>query len=164
MSARSQQTMESAMFRSVKVPRTFIAAVALATATGCAQPEKAAAPAPGAEQAGAWYQIYFEAGGFQIKDKAQSIVRSVAHLVATEGPSRVTVIGKTDRIGAAPANMALSRRRAGAVRDALIAVGVPTSSILTRWTGERKPHMATADQVDEQGNRVVDITVLKLSR
>jgi peptidoglycan-associated lipoprotein len=154
--------MENVMFRSAKVLPTFIAAVALAISAGCTQPERAAAPAPGAEQAGAWYQIYFEAGAFQIKGKAQTIVRSVAHLVATEGPSRVMVIGKTDRIGAAPANMALSRRRADAVRDALIVVGVPASSIVTTWTGERKPHMATADQVDEQGNRVVDITVLKL--
>jgi outer membrane protein OmpA-like peptidoglycan-associated protein len=76
----------------------------------------------------------------------------------------VTVIGKTDRVGAAPANMALSRRRANAVRDALVAAGVPAASIVTSWTGEGKQQMATADEVDQQGNRVVDITVLKLPR
>lgn len=156
--------MENAMLRSAKFLRTLAAAVALATTAGCTPSEKAAAPAPGAEQAGAWYQIYFEAGSSRVKDKAEIIIRSVANLVATEGPSRVTVIGKTDRIGALPANVALSRRRADAVRDALIAVGVPASSIATSWTGERKQQMATANEVDEQGNRVVDITVLKLPR
>jgi outer membrane protein OmpA-like peptidoglycan-associated protein len=42
--------------------------------------------------------------------------------------------------------------------------GVPASSINTSWTGERKQQMATANAIDEQGNRVVDITVLKLPR
>jgi OOP family OmpA-OmpF porin len=156
--------MESVMFRSTNVLTTLAAAIALATASGCSPPEKPAAPAPGAEQAGAWYQIYFEAGSSQVKDQADSIIRSVARLVAAEGPARVTVIGKTDRIGAPPANEALSRRRADAVRDALIAAGVPASSIATSWTGERRQQMATANEVDEQGNRVVDITVLKLPR
>lgn len=150
------------MFRPAKVLRALATAITLVSAAGCARPEQAAAPAPGAEQAGAWYQIYFEAGNAQVKDKADVIIRSVARLVAAEGPSRVTVIGKTDRIGAPPANMALSRRRADAVRDALIAAGVPASSIVTSWTGERKPQMATPIDADEQGNRVVDITVLKL--
>jgi peptidoglycan-associated lipoprotein len=152
------------MFRATRVVRTMAAAAVLAVTAACAPPERAAAPAPGAEQAGAWYQIYFEAGNSQIKDKAQIIIRSVARLATTEGPSRVTVIGKTDRIGAAPANMALSRRRANEVRDALIAAGVPAASIVTSWTGEARQQMKTHDEVDEQGNRVVDITVLKLPR
>jgi peptidoglycan-associated lipoprotein len=152
------------MFRSARILSMFAAAGALAVAAGCTRPELAAAPAPGAEQAGAWYQIYFEAGSSEVKDKAGNIIKSVAKLVATEGPSQVTVVGKTDRIGAPPANSVLSRRRADAVRDALIAVGVPASSIATSWTGERKQQMATADEVDQQGNRVVDITVLKLPR
>ena len=152
------------MFQTTKVLRTLTAAAALAMAASCAPAEKAAAPAPGAEQAGAWYQIYFEAGSSQVKDKADAIIKSVARLVATEGSSRVTVIGKTDRIGAPPANVALSRRRADAVRDALITAGVPPASIITTWTGELRPQIKATNDVDEQGNRVVDITVLKLPR
>jgi peptidoglycan-associated lipoprotein len=154
------------MFRSNKFIPTLAAAVALALTAGCTQPapQPVAAPAPGAEQAGAWYQIYFETGSSKVKDKAGAIITSVARLVAADGATRVTVIGKTDRIGAPPANTALSRRRADAVRDALIAAGVPASSIGTSWTGEGRSQMATADEVNEQGNRVVDITVLKLSR
>jgi OOP family OmpA-OmpF porin len=156
--------METAMLRSNNVFPALAAAVALALAVGCAPTEQAAAPAPSAPQAGAWYQVYFEAGSAQVKDDAAPIIKSVARLVANEGSSRVTVIGKTDRIGAPPANTVLSRRRADAVRDALIAAGVPATSIATSWTGERGQQMATANGVDEQGNRVVDITVLKLSR
>lgn len=153
------------MFRSNKFIPTFAAAVALVVTTGCTQPapQPVAAPAPGAEQAGAWYQIYFETGGSAVKDDAGAIIASVARLVAADGTARVTVIGKTDRIGAPPTNAALSRRRADAVRDALIAAGVPAASIVTNWTGEGRQQMKTANAIDEQGNRVVDITVLKLS-
>jgi outer membrane protein OmpA-like peptidoglycan-associated protein len=151
------------MFRSNKVMATLL--VALALTAGCTQSApQSAAPKPGAEQAGAWYQIYFETGGSDVKDRAAPIITSVARLVAADGAARVTVIGKTDRVGAPPANSALSRRRADAVRDALIAAGVPAASIVTSWTGEARQQMATANEVAEQGNRVVDITVLKLSR
>jgi OOP family OmpA-OmpF porin len=156
--------MKQSMFRVVTRLALPTAATALVMATGCARSELAAAPEPGAEQAGAWYQIYFETGSAQVKDKAGNIINSVAKLVTTEGPSRVTVIGKTDRIGAPPANEALSRRRADAVRDSLIIAGVPAASIVTSWTGERTRQMTGANEVDEQGDRVVDVTVLKLPR
>jgi OOP family OmpA-OmpF porin len=156
------------MSRAVKPLRLTIAAatlaVMLAALGGCAQPERAAAPRPGAEQAGAWYQIYFEAGDARVKDKAGEIIASIARLAAREGPSRLTVIGRTDRIGAAPPNMALSRRRADAVRDALIAAGVPASSIVTAWTGEVGRQKAMMTDSDDQGDRVVDITVSALPR
>jgi len=148
------------MLRCVK-PRLLMAAAMLALIGGCAQPERAAAPEPGGEQAGAWYQIYFEAGDAHVKDKAGSIIASIARLAARQGPSRLTVIGRTDRIGAAPANMALSRRRADAVRDALIAAGVPASRFVTTWTGEVRPRRPAPLETDDQGDRVVDITVLR---
>jgi hypothetical protein len=88
----------------------------------------------------------------------------VAHVVANAGPTRVTVIGRTDRVGAPPANMALAERRADAVRGALITAGVPADSIDTSWTGEGRQAVATADDAAEPRNRVVDITVVKLSR
>lgn len=147
------------MSRYCKLPRPLMAAAMLLLASGCAPTERAAAPEPGGEQAGAWYQIYFEAGDAHVRDKAGLIIGSAARLAAKERPSRLTVIGRTDRIGAAPANMALSRRRADAVRDALIAAGVPASSIATTWTGEVRPRAAPG--TDDQGDRVVDITVLR---
>jgi OOP family OmpA-OmpF porin len=76
----------------------------------------------------------------------------------------VTVIGKTDRVGSATANLALSQRRADQVRDALVAAGVPAVRIDTRWTGEGLQQVATGDDIDEQRNRVVDITVVQQPR
>ena len=165
------------MTKSAKILQAFAATLVLSLAAGCADktaptataapaygggsPPMAAAPAPGPELAGAWYQVYFDTNSVEINDRGRMIVKNVANVVATAGPTRVTVIGRTERVGTPPANLALSHRRANAVRDALIAGGVPANKIDTDWTGEYKQQVATADDAAESRNRVVDITVIK---
>lgn len=51
----------------------------------------------------------------------------------------INVVGYTDRIGAAKYNMNLSRKRAEAVRDYLVAQGVPAAAINTEGRGEADP-------------------------
>lgn len=155
------------MFQSAKILRAFVTAVALSLSAGCAQqasPPPQAATADGPELAGAWYQIYFDTNSVAIDARGQMIVKNVAYVVANNGSTRVTVIGKTDRVGTPAANLALSQRRADAVKNALIAAGVPAARIDTSWTGEGKQEVATADEAVERRNRVVDVTVVKLPR
>jgi len=154
------------MFQTAKILRAVVATLALSLAAGCAEkasppPQTAAASSP--ELAGAWYQVYFDTNSYAINARGQTIVKTVAYVVANAGPTRVTVIGRTDRVGAPPANLALAQRRADTVRDALITAGVPADHIDTSWTGEGKQAVATADDAAEPRNRVVDITVVKQS-
>ena len=165
------------MFESTKMLRALAAAAVLAMAAGCADktapaataapaygggsPPMAAAPGTAPELAGAWYQVFFDTNSAELNDRGKLVVKNVANVVATAGPTRVTVIGKTDRVGGAPANLALSERRANTVRDALVAGGVPANKIDTGWTGEYKQQVATVDDAAEARNRVVDITVIK---
>jgi outer membrane protein OmpA-like peptidoglycan-associated protein len=51
-------------------------------------------------------------------------------------PSRVRTAGHTDTSGSEVYNMALSLRRANAVKDALVKVGVPAAAITTVGRGE----------------------------
>jgi len=152
------------MFKPSKTLQALAAVLALSVA--CVFAEQASAQSPAApvaapELAGAWYQVYFDTNSVAINARGQAIVQQVAYVVANAGPTRVTVIGKTDRVGAPPANMALSMRRADAVRDALIATGVPAANIDTSWTGEARQQVATANDINESRNRVVDVTVVK---
>jgi len=155
------------MFQSAKILRVFVTAVAFSLSAGCAQqasPPPQAAAADGPELAGAWYQIYFDTNSVAIDARGQMIVKNVAYVVANTDSTRVTVIGKTDRVGTPAANLALSQRRADAVKNALITAGVPAARIDTSWTGEGKQEVATADEAVERRNRVVDVTVVKLPR
>ena len=154
------------MFKSKNILRVLVSTLALSAMVGCAgqpyQPRADMESVP--ELAGAWYQVYFDSEGSTIDERGRMIVKTVADVAENNGPTRVSVIGKTDRVGTKSENMVLSRQRADVVRDALIAAGVPAGHIDTSWTGENRQEVATANNVSEQGNRVVDITVLKLSR
>ncbi len=159
------------MFQSTKISRILAVTFTLAMVAGCAEQAprttaRAAPPAPAAaadapELAGAWYQVFFDTNKTNIDNRGQMIVKNVAYVVANTNAARVTVIGKTDRVGDSVGNMALSQQRAGQVRDALIAAGVPATHIDTSWTGEGKQEVATANDAAEPRNRVVDITVIK---
>ena len=153
------------MLQSRKYLRVILATLALGLTAGCAETmnSQSAAPAPqGPELAGAWYEIYFDTDSAELNQRGQTIVATVANVVANAGPTRVTVIGKTDRVGAPPANMALARERADAVREALVAAGVPAAIIDTTWTGEGSQAVATLDDAAEPLNRVVDVKVVKV--
>jgi outer membrane protein OmpA-like peptidoglycan-associated protein len=71
----------------------------------------------------------------------------------------VRVIGHTDRVGSRQANDALSKNRAEAIREQLIASGVPADSLETVGRGERDLLVPTEDEVDEPRNRRVEINL-----
>jgi peptidoglycan-associated lipoprotein len=163
--------MEMTMLQSRIALPLAIATLALSFVAGCAQQAISPAPPPthdaatsGPELAGAWYQIYFDTGSIAINARGQIIVKNVAYVVAHGGPARVTVIGRTDRVGSAPDNLALSARRASAVSNALVAAGVPAAIIDTTWIGEGVQTAAAADEAVNPRNRAVDVTVVKQSR
>jgi OOP family OmpA-OmpF porin len=146
--------------------RSAMLAAILATGAACTQ-QTASAPPPAAAQgpelAGAWYEVYFDTNSSSMDDRGRTIVRSVAYVVANNTTTRVTVIGKTDTVGAQASNLALSKLRADGVREALINAGVPASRIDTSWTGEMRQDTATPNETANRRNRVVDITVVKMT-
>lgn len=151
------------MYQSSRISRAFVATVGLCLLAGCAEqatPPQAAATT-GPRLAGAWYQVYFDTNKVDLDAQGQMIVKTVASVATNDLGTRVTVIGKTDSVGVPAANTALSRRRADQVRNALVTAGVPASRIDTSWTGEAKQNVATANDVAERRDRVVDITVVE---
>lgn len=110
--------------------------------------------------AGAWYRVYFDSNKADIDDRGRMMIDRAVYVAKSNAAARVSVIGRTDRVGTPAANMTLSQRRADRVRDALIAAGVPADRIDTSWTGEVKQRVATPNDVVERRNRVVDITVV----
>jgi OOP family OmpA-OmpF porin len=71
----------------------------------------------------------------------------------------ISPTGHADRAGSEDYNLALSLRRAEAVRDALIAAGIPADAITVARRGEDEPAVPTPDGVQEQANRRVEIVV-----
>jgi OmpA-OmpF porin, OOP family len=114
--------------------------------------EPAAAPAPARQ-----YNVYFDFDKANLTEDGRKIVNLVADQ-AKSGNVNVAITGKADLSGTDAYNLGLSKHRAEAVRQALIADGVSARNIEERYVGMREPPVPTAPGVREPRNRVVEIS------
>jgi filamentous hemagglutinin family protein len=114
----------------------------------------AARPAPPAS-----YQFYYKLGSVTLEPNALAAFDKVFAEITRRKAAEVVVAGYTDTVGAAPDNDRLSRERAQNVSKLLVARGLAPMSVTAFGRGERDPEVPTKDQVAEQKNRRVEITV-----
>ena len=105
------------------------------------------------------FTVYFRSGGNDLTPESRAILDQVRAELGRRPAPEIQVIGHTDRVGRQEANDELSIRRAGTVRDILIAAGIPGDQIETAGRGERDPLVPTAEEVAEARNRRVEISV-----
>lgn len=74
--------------------------------------------------------------------------------------TRITISGHTDSTGSEEYNQRLSERRAEAVKNALVGVGINPSRITTIGFGESKPIASNATEAGRQQNRRVEIRIV----
>ena len=119
---------------------------------------QAPAPAPQAAQP-AVYLVLFDFDKSNINAAGQAVINQVIADFNANKSTAISVTGHTDRAGSAAYNEKLSERRADAVREALIAGGIPAEAITTAWKGESENAVPTADGVKEQANRRAEIII-----
>lgn len=145
--------------------RQTAAMAAVAVLVSCAEPPQhtavASNPPPVAPGPTAtWYHVGFDTNSFKVSGSGQAVVADVTNFLQAHPASIATIIGKTDTVGSADYNMHLSHQRADAVRDQLVYSGnIAADRVETRWTGEGRQHEATATDVADASNRVVDIAI-----
>ena len=105
------------------------------------------------------FTLYFAVGAEALTPESAAELAKIRQEIFHRAPSQVMVIGHTLTGGGLEANDALSLKRAAAVREILIAAGVPAGKIETAGRGEREPLLKTADEVAEPKNRRVEISV-----
>jgi outer membrane protein OmpA-like peptidoglycan-associated protein len=102
--------------------------------------------------------VFFEFDKSALTPDGRKVVDSAASAYKS-GKSGVAIAGYTDLAGSQQYNLALSKRRADAVKTALVQDGVPASAIDESWFGKQNPRVPTADGVREPQNRRVEITM-----
>lgn len=103
------------------------------------------------------FLVFFGFNKSSLTPQAMATVRKAAVAATQLGTANIRVMGHTDRSGSVSYNKALSLRRAGAVKKALVTEGVMGSAISIAGRGESEPIRPTADGVREPQNRRVQI-------
>ena len=95
--------------------------------------------------------VFFDWDRSNLSQQALNTIKQAAAAFKTKGNARITATGHTDTSGPEAYNMALSLRRANAVKDALVRDGVPAHGDHGDRPGETGP--AGADRATTCASR-----------
>jgi peptidoglycan-associated lipoprotein len=119
-------------------------------------------PEPGSPQdfqVAAGNTVYFGFDKYDLSSDAQAVLRRQAQWLNTYGNVTVTVEGHCDERGTREYNLALGERRATAVKNYLVALGVSASRIQTISYGKERPAVLGSNEAAWAKNRRA-VTVL----
>jgi outer membrane protein OmpA-like peptidoglycan-associated protein len=126
------------------------------TTTPPPAPPRAAPPPPAIPQK---FLVFFDFDKSNLRTDAQKIVADAVDYAKKNGKARITATGHADTSGTPAYNLALSERRANAVKAELARLGISENEVVVLFKGESEPLVATGDGVKEPQNRRVEIVM-----
>jgi peptidoglycan-associated lipoprotein len=125
------------------------------------------APLPGSERdfvINVGDRVYFDFDRYEIRSDAQPLLDSQATWLKRYPAVQVRIEGNCDERGTREYNLALGARRANAVREYLVAHGIPAARISTVSYGKEKPiDLGSGDEAD-QHNRNAHTAIVSGAR
>jgi peptidoglycan-associated lipoprotein len=118
--------------------------------------------APGSQQdlaATAGDRVFFAYDQSTISPEGQQILERQADWLKRYANVSVTIEGHCDERGTREYNLALGERRAQAVKNVLVALGIPAARIQTISYGKERPIIVGSDEAGYAQNRVGITTV-----
>jgi outer membrane protein OmpA-like peptidoglycan-associated protein len=105
--------------------------------------------------------ILFDTGKADLKAGAKSNISQLAGIMKKYPENVLTIKGYTDSSGSAKVNQPLSEKRAQAVRDALVADGIPATTVTAMGMGSENPvdPGKTKDALAKNRRVEIEITV-----
>jgi len=116
-------------------------------------------PPPAQAVAPPTFMVFFDWDRSNLSPQALNTIQQAAAAYKQRGSATITATGHTDTSGPENYNMALSLRRANAVKNALVQEGVPAQAITATGVGEAGLLVQTGDGVREPQNRRVEIVI-----
>jgi Outer membrane protein and related peptidoglycan-associated (lipo)proteins len=103
--------------------------------------------------------VLFDIDRAQLKSGGVREVQKLADILKQNPQRNVAIEGFTDSTGSESHNQELSERRANAVRDTLMNMGIDSSRITTRGYGKSFPVASNSNEAGRQLNRRVEVII-----
>lgn len=97
--------------------------------------------------------VFFDYDMSTIRDDARPILQKNTAYLQRWVSTRVSIEGHADSRGTSEYNLALGERRASAVRDYLVSLGIPAGRLLAVSRGEESPQCTAENEACWQRNR-----------
>jgi outer membrane protein OmpA-like peptidoglycan-associated protein len=104
--------------------------------------------------------VLFESGQTELRDEAMASLVEVVDLLQSEPDKNIRIEGHTDSVGEAETNLEISQKRADAVFNALVSLGVDAARVTAAGMGEDFPIASNETEDGRQQNRRVDVILL----
>jgi outer membrane protein OmpA-like peptidoglycan-associated protein len=99
------------------------------------------------------YTVFFDFDKSTLTPEAREIVAKAVETAKMHGPVHITITGHTDTVGSHRYNQALSERRANAVKNEMVRMGMNSVEISTMGKSFDDPLIPTGPGVREPQNR-----------
>jgi outer membrane protein OmpA-like peptidoglycan-associated protein len=103
--------------------------------------------------------VRFKFASAELTPEARRTIDALRDRLKIEQPRTVTIEGHTDSVGSLEVNMALSKRRADAVKKALAEGGIDSSIIRTSGVAFRYPVASNATKQGRAANRRIEVSL-----
>jgi peptidoglycan-associated lipoprotein len=104
---------------------------------------------------------FFDYDSAEIRADARAVLQNDADFLKAYPQARVTIEGHCDERGSTEYNLALGDRRANAVKEYLVSLGVPADRLTTTSWGKEKPFCTESNEACWQQNRRGHFTLNK---
>ena len=105
------------------------------------------------------FLLYFKTGGSVLTQQSEALIPEILNQVELRQVPDISIIGHTDTVGKADLNEAVALKRATAIATMIQEAGLKSNEIAIDSHGERNLLVKTGDEVSEEKNRRVEITI-----
>lgn len=105
--------------------------------------------------------IFFEFGTDKLLELSKPEIERVAKFLFQNSTLKIVIVGHTDNIGSLENNLTLSKKRALAVKQLLVQMGIEAERISIDYFGEEKPVADNSTEDGRKANRRVELKFIK---
>jgi len=105
------------------------------------------------------FLLYFQKGVTDLTPESEALLPRILQTITERKSENIRIIGHSDTAGNREYNLSLSKERAMTVSRMLMHQGIAETHMSSTSHGEENPLIKTADNVEEEKNRRVEVVV-----